>query len=280
MQEDIKTFGFKPLPLEIEIKDLGFVKELPGLLGRPHKANFYQLVWITEGKACFTIDFREIIIRAGEVLIISAGQVCQFDISNEYTGKLILFTASFFTVTEPDGNFLYTSQILNPVSLNKTIPVCEEQMSQLFSLLNKALIQPADSHQLPIAQSYLRILLLETERKLTARYPLSQDTLVRKFCTEVESHFRQCHTIEFYLSLLGINEKALSRSIKQHTGKTPKVYLDLRILLEAKRLLTYSNQTVKEIGYELGFGEPANFNKYFRKHTGITPGAFRLSTQV
>lgn len=67
---NVKTLGFNPLPIEIEVKDLKFIKELPKLLGAPHKVTFYQLVWITEGTARFQIDFREISIKAHEIMVI------------------------------------------------------------------------------------------------------------------------------------------------------------------------------------------------------------------
>ncbi|MDL2265988.1 AraC family ligand binding domain-containing protein, partial [Parabacteroides sp. OttesenSCG-928-G21] len=164
MKANIRTFGFKPSLIEIELKDLKFVRELPKLLGEPHKAAFYQLIWITEGEATFKIDFREITIRKNELLIISAGQVCEFDITSDYSGKMILFTESFFTVSELDSTFLYTAEILNPVSLNKTVSPDRQLMESLLLLLNEELKQAADNFQTAITQSYLRIILFETER--------------------------------------------------------------------------------------------------------------------
>ncbi|MDR0749434.1 MAG: AraC family ligand binding domain-containing protein [Tannerellaceae bacterium] len=110
----IRTFEFKDLPIEIEVKDLRFVKEFPKLLGEPHKATFYQIVWLTEGEAIFHIDFRDITVKANEVLIISAGQVCQFDTTSDYSGQMILFTGSFFTVTELGFNSVLMSRLTSP----------------------------------------------------------------------------------------------------------------------------------------------------------------------
>ncbi|MDR2915138.1 MAG: helix-turn-helix transcriptional regulator [Tannerella sp.] len=279
MNAVIRTFEFKALPIEIEVKDLRFAKELPKLLGQPHKATFYQIIWLTEGDATFRIDFREITIRSNEILIISAGQVCEFDITSEYYGKIILFTSSFFTVTELDSNFLHTCEILNPVSLNKTVPICPQLAENLTVLLDKELKHPVDDFQTGIAQSYLRVILLETERQVTASYSPVINNVGRKFYNAVEQHFREKRNTEFYVNLLGVNEKVLSKEVKTLTGNTPKIYIDSRIILEAKRLLSYSSLSIKEVGYKLGFDEPTNFNKYFRKHTGITPAQFRDSTK-
>jgi AraC-type DNA-binding domain-containing proteins len=272
---DIRIFSFKPSSIEIEVKDLRFVKELPNLLGQAHKANFYQVVWITEGEAKFRIDFRDIIVKENEALIISAGQVCEFDVTSDYSGKMILFTGSFFTITELDANFLHTSEILNPINLNRTVPVCHQLMNNLITLLDEELKLPNDAYQLGKAQSYIRIILLETERQLRPTTSLATGGLIRQFYNAVEQHFRENRNMNYYVNLLEISEKALSREIKTLTGKTPKAYIDSRIILEAKRLLSYSSLSVKEIGYELGFDEPTNFNKFFRKHVGKTPLQFR-----
>ncbi|MCD7974103.1 MAG: AraC family transcriptional regulator [Candidatus Azobacteroides sp.] len=279
MEDLIKTFTFKTLPIEIEIKDIRFVQELPKLLGQPHKATFYQIIWLTEGEAIFRIDFREIPVKANEILIISAGQVCQFDTTSDYAGKIILFTTSFFTITESDSNFLYTSEIFNPINLNKAVSTDKELTGNLISLLENKLNETPDNFQTNIAQSYLRVILFETERKVSrSYYPLNN--LGRRFFNAVEQHFRENRSTEYYVQLLGINEKNLSKEIKSLTGKTPKVYIDSRIILEAKRLLAYSRLSAKEIGFELGFDEPTNFTKYFHKHTGLTPTLFRSTIKT
>lgn len=279
MNDVIRTFEFKSLRIEIEVKDLKFVRELPKLLGKPHKANFYQIVWITKGQATLRIDFREIPVKANEVLVISSGQVCEFDTISNYSGKMVLFTSSFFTVTELDANFLHTSEILNPTNLNKTVPICPQLIENIIALLDNELKKTADNFQTVIALSYLRVILVETERQLTVSYPPVLSNIGRRFYNAVELHFRENKNTEYYMQLLGINEKVLSKEVKTLTGKTPKRYIDSRIILEAKRLLSYSNLSAKEIGFELGFDEPTNFNKYFRKRTNQTPVQFRDSTK-
>lgn len=280
MDTKIRTFDFKALPVEIEVKDLRFIKKKPQVLGQPHKATFYQIIWIAEGKALFRIDFREVPVNANEMLIISSGQVCEFDTKSDYSGKIILFTGSFFTVTELDSTFLHTSEILNPFSLNKTIPICPHLAGNLITLLNDKLKYPVDAFHSWIAQSYLRIILFEAERLLAASYPSASNNIGRRFYNAVEQHFRNNRNTGFYVGLLGINEKVLSQKVKTLTGNTPKVYIDSRTILEARRLLSYSSLSIKEVCFELGFDEPTNFTKYFRKHTGMTPAGFRYSSKL
>lgn len=278
MTNVVKTFNFNPLPIEVEIKDLAFIKQLPRLMGNPHKVNFHQIVWLDGGSATFCIDFRDIKIRAGQLLVITAGQVCQFDIQSDYSGKMILFTESFFNISEIDSNFLYTSETFNPISLNRIISI-DPDTTQLTNLVEQELQKPIDSFQNHIVHSYLKIVLLKMERQLSIEYPSTTQSLARKFYNTVEEHFRESRKTEYYAQLLSVSEKVLSKEVKSLIGKTPKAYIDFRTTLEAKRLLSYSSLSAKEIAFELGFDEPTNFHKYFHKYVGQTPLEFRESTK-
>lgn len=278
MQDVLKTFEFNPSPIEVEVKDLSFVKQLPRLMGNPHKASFHQIIWLDEGNATFCIDFRDISLSGGQLLVVAAGQVCQFDVVSQYSGKLILFTESFFNTSELDANFLYTSETFNPISLNRVVDVDRDDMMQLTCFIKKELHKSVDRFQNHIVHSYLEIILLEVERQLALGQPLSTQSLGRLFYNAVEQYFRENRKSAYYADLLNVSEKVLSKEIKLLTGKTPKSYIDYRTVLEAKRLLSYSMLSAKEIAFELGFDEPTNFHKYFSKLVGQTPIEFREST--
>lgn len=275
MEVNYKTFNFKPSPIEIEIKDLKFIKELPKLLGTAHKTTFYQVVWLSEGEMILHIDFKEIHLFANQLLIISTGQLCQFDTQSKYKGKIILFTSSFFNVTELDSNFLYTSEVLNPVSLNKVVNLCPTFMQHIIEMLSTELKEEVDDFQKQITQSYLRILLLEIERRVKKTHQILESSIARQFYSAVEQHFLDNKSVEYYANLLSISVKRLGAELKSLKGITPKSYIDSRVILEAKRLIVYSSLSIKEIAITLGFDEPTNFNKYFKKHTNTTPLQFR-----
>ncbi|MGS2737717.1 AraC family transcriptional regulator [Sinomicrobium sp. M5D2P17] len=275
MKTDIQTFAFKALPIDIEVKDLKFIKELPEMLGQPHRVAFYQILWLDRGYAKMNIDFHEIGVESNELLMITPGQICAFDTESAYEGKLILFTGSFFNGSEIDANFLYSSELLNPIRLHKKIAIRPDQMRPLVYLLEKELMQGETSFQIAIAQSYLRIILFESERQFSKDATVLVNSIARRFYNAVENHYKKNRTTEFYQNLLSVNEKKLAKEIKVFSGKTPKVYIDSRIILEAKRLLIYSDLSIQEIGYSLGFEEPSYFNKYFKRHVYSTPFEFR-----
>lgn len=71
--------------------------------------------------------------------------------------------------------------------------------------------------------------------------------------------------VGFYAAQLNITENRLYHATQHILGKSPKQIINYCLVLEAKRLLVNSAKTVKEISFELGFGEPTNFNQFFKK---------------
>ncbi|MFL5747490.1 MAG: helix-turn-helix domain-containing protein [Niastella sp.] len=104
--------------------------------------------------------------------------------------------------------------------------------------------------------------------------------LIRKFNLLVETHFREEHSVSFYAQQLFKSPKTLSNLFAIYNNKTPSQVIQERILIEAKRLLTYTSKTVKQITFELGFEDVSYFSNFFKKHTSLSPVEFRNASPV
>lgn len=91
----------------------------------------------------------------------------------------------------------------------------------------------------------------------------------------LETNYRKLKQVSNYAKRINVTEKRLNQATSKILDKSPKQVIDERVMLEAKRLLAHTNESVKEIGFDLGFDEPTNFIKYFRKHSHSTPAKFR-----
>ena len=80
--------------------------------------------------------------------------------------------------------------------------------------------------------------------------------------------------------MLNITPGYLSEVVSQTFGLSPKAFINQRLLSEAKNLLYYSDSTISEIAYQLGFSDPASFGKFFRKNATISPSEFRKSPKM
>lgn len=101
-----------------------------------------------------------------------------------------------------------------------------------------------------------------------------QIDLIRTYNSLVESHFRKEHSVSFYAEKLFKSPKTLSNSFAKFK-RSPLQIIHDRIILEAKRLLHYTDKTAKEIAYELGFDDASHLSRMFKKHTSISPSEFR-----
>ena len=81
--------------------------------------------------------------------------------------------------------------------------------------------------------------------------------------------------VNFYASKLGFSSKKLNTIINYVTSKKAKEFIDDVVIIKAKKNLLHSNLSVKEIAFKLGFKDPTNFYKYFRKHTSFTPDSYK-----
>lgn len=99
--------------------------------------------------------------------------------------------------------------------------------------------------------------------------------LIRKFHVFVEMYFRKEHQIKFYADLLNKSPKTISNYFLKYSKKTPAQVINDRIVTEAKRLLYYTDKSVKEIAYELGFEELSHFSKFFKKNTFHNPSKLK-----
>ncbi|WP_153797017.1 helix-turn-helix domain-containing protein [Foetidibacter luteolus] len=104
--------------------------------------------------------------------------------------------------------------------------------------------------------------------------------LMRKFNLLVEGNFRSEHSVGFYAAQLSKSPKTLSNLFALYNHKTPQQVIQERIIIEAKRLLFYTDKSVKQVTYELGFEDPAYFSNFFKRHTSVSPQEFKLNGPV
>lgn len=98
---------------------------------------------------------------------------------------------------------------------------------------------------------------------------------IRRFHILVEQHFRTKQKVSDYAELLNKSPKTLSNLFAKNNEKPPLKHIQDRIILEAKRLLLYSEKSIKEISWELNFEEVTHFSRFFKRYTHYTPTSYR-----
>jgi len=96
-----------------------------------------------------------------------------------------------------------------------------------------------------------------------------------RFRVLVERDFARSRDVSEYAAQLGYSPRTVSRATHEAFGFAAKEFIDRRVILEAKRLLIHDELSAAQIATYLGFTSATNFTKFFRRHTGSSPGAFR-----
>ncbi len=99
--------------------------------------------------------------------------------------------------------------------------------------------------------------------------------LLKEFNLLLTKNIKHSRGVKFYAEHLAVTSKKLNYLTKTFYGKTAKVFIEERIIIDSKKLLLETPETVKQISYNLGFTEPTNFNKFFKKNTATTPQQYR-----
>jgi AraC family transcriptional activator of pobA len=100
---------------------------------------------------------------------------------------------------------------------------------------------------------------------------------VERFRSLLDAHFRERWPVARYARDIGLTPGQLGRLCRELLGMSTLDAINARVLLEAQRSLVYSTQSVKQVAAELGFDDEAYFGRFFKKHAGAQPTAFRVA---
>lgn len=253
-----------------------------GQLTVPHRHNFYTVLIIKEAKGKHLIDFKAYELSGYQIYFVSPGQVHQLIEEDVSVGYAIVFTNHFLVHNDipecfiSDLNLFDTSAETPP--LNYTARAAS--IHQFCEAMLACYLAPSTRYQYQSIGAYLKLLLIECNHLCTLEDSHTQwletgRTKLQAFKKLLNQHFKEWVSVAKYAEALHITSDHLNRVIKSLTAKSAKEHIQERRLVEAKRLLYFSEASAKEIAYELGFSEPAHFSQFFKYYTGIAPSKFR-----
>lgn len=126
----------------------------------------------------------------------------------------------------------------------------------------------------------IKVTRLAKEQSLPTNFPESELDLVRQFNLLVENNYRTKHSVTEYADLLNRSPKTLTNVFAHYNQKSPLQVIHDRLMIEAKRLLLYTDKNTKEIAYDLGFTEVSHFSRFFKKHAGQPPAEFKQTIRL
>jgi AraC-like DNA-binding protein len=178
---------------------------------------------------------------------------------------LLFFGSDFTPVIQVDD--------FEQQSLNTLVKVLEEEFDTI------------DGNQ----EEMLRILLkrfiikctrIARKQMLKGNLPEERIDIIRHFNILVEEHFKKHKLVSDYAELMHRSPKTLTNVFSQHKSKSPLQVIHDRIILEARRMLIFTDKSAKEIAWELGFEDPSQFSRFFKKNTQLSIQDFKEKHKI
>lgn len=234
------------------------------------RADFQSFVVVESGTYTHTVDFEVYECRAGSCLVIRPGQVHRFGTRSEWDGWILIAAPQHVPdkVTDLPSHIRLdpprtatVTELLRRMADDAGSATERGRLNTLLALQTQVLVERLTLGEAAGEGSGL------VDPELVRRY--------RDFRAAVDREFGRWHLVGPYARHLGYSTKSLDRAARSVAGHSAKRVIVERIVLEAKRLLAHGTLPVASISDRLGFDEPTNFVKYFKRETGTTPARFR-----
>ncbi|MEJ6020929.1 helix-turn-helix transcriptional regulator [Ramlibacter sp. PS4R-6] len=267
--QDVRFHNPRLARIGVEVMTLAELRRRTGAaLGAPERVDFLMLLLVQAGRGQHSVDFARVPLAAGTLLVVKPGQVHRWQPEPALQGRLVLVA----------GDALDAKLLALP-----DWPATARPSRALFrhALATAARLQAdldafaGTDLEAAFIRHELMALLLRLARECRPVAPAPEGSIHRLFLRELEAHFHRRLSVLDYARRLGYSESTVSRACVAATGITAKEAIDRRVALEARRLLAHGDDSVVQVAHRLGFSEPTNFVKFFRRTCGCTPLAFR-----
>lgn len=252
-----------------------------GKVDDPHRHAFYTMLLVKEGKGTHTIDFKTYPLQDKQIYFISPAQVHQLKEEKASKGYSIVFSADFLLKNHIPIRFIEDLNLFRSCGESPPLHLEDAQLAKIEKKIEEMYntFHSAETMKMESIGALLKLVLIACRQFCTTgkNERLSEQRkghILKEFKALVESHHLQWHKSKTYASAMNMSVDHLNRVVKELTGQTCKTHIQNRLIIAAKRHLYFSELSLKEIAFELGFEESTNFSAFFKKYTGQSPSEF------
>jgi len=258
-----------------DIRDLLAGKDL---IQELHRHDFFFILALRKGMGNHEIDFTSYNVCDHSLFFLRPGQVHKLKLEAGSTGYLMQFNKEFYY-----SNDQASRQLLRKVSSKNLCQLDAKRIKKLLVILKYIFQEYVDKQEgyREVIKANLGIFFIELVRHRQNEASTSGGgTLYPQERTEelvelLETHISTHKQVSHYADMLHLSIYQLNAITKATLGKTCSELIDEFILLESKRFLLATSNQVTQIAYHLGHDDVSYFIRFFKKHTGHSPEAFR-----
>ncbi|MBR1412170.1 MAG: AraC family transcriptional regulator [Prevotella sp.] len=247
------------------------------------RLNFILMAMCKKGKAQYSIDTRQQVVKPGDLLFVSERHVIDnYEASPDFECLCIMLTTEYyhgFVQDVKNVSSLLLFSMNNPVVplTNKEIQV----FTNYFETIREKMADTSHHYRSPLIKALLLAMFYDmsnviyrVERQGNRKHTRAE-AIFAHFIRLLEDNFRTQHRVSWYAEQLCITPKYLSEIVKKISLRTPNEWIDSYVILEARVLLKNTTKSIKEITDELNFPNQSFLGKYFKEHVGVSPSEYR-----
>lgn len=242
---------------------------------QPHKHNnYFEIVYLSQASGYHTIDLETYSIKPPMVFLIRKDQMHYWDIQSEPFGYVIIIKKSFVD----DSSDLEMKYLFSEISKSTCIiPENHTVIEQILELMTKEYSLPQYNGGDMVLEGLLKALLAKLNQIPRPQHDhfTKQSNLFESYKSLLNQSDKLINHVAHYANLLNTTPQNLNAICRKEGQISAAKLLSECIIIEAKRLLNYTDLTISEIGITLGFTDNSHFTKYFKRYTQKTPTAFR-----
>lgn len=274
-------FSASPSPDWVHCETIQARSRLHNYRIEPHRhEKLFQILHLTRGQAQFEFDGRSNTLDAPFIVTLPPMVVHGYTFSPDVEGTVLtLFESRVAHILSGMDEIESTFRAVQLVPLREHEGMAQDLATDIAAVVNEFTGRAAG--RLGAIEARLTLVLIALHRlqgsSLQAARGNSDRSLhhAMRFRQLVDQDFRSHKPIEAYARRLGLTSAHLNRICREHLGDTALGVIHQRIILEAKRYLTFTSLSAKEIALVLGFEDPAYFTRFFKQKTSLSPLGFR-----
>lgn len=238
------------------------------------------------GEGLIMVDMHTVRIHRGSFVLLLPYSVIQVvDISDDAKITLIATGMGFIdklAMSQPVENYVEKIREMPCLQLNE---LQLENAKEIYQHVEKQYREASGPLSQEIRNTLMTFLALEIVTLFAVNQPAGkprvsrQEQIFRHFTISLAKNIREQRTVEFYANEACLTPKHFSNVIKKRSGKLPMEWITERTVVLIRFLLQNTDQSIQEISNGLNFPNQSFFARYFKRHTGLTPTAFREECQ-
>jgi len=241
---------------------------------KPHKhGDYFEIIFLSEGEGFHWIETERYRLNAPEIYFLKPGSLHCWQFTSIPRGYVLLFNLEYIDAIKEANIVDLISTLEDHVRVS--LPH-DHKMDPIFENIQQ---EHSVSHiySEKIIHGYLQALLAKILQllQIMVKQEVPNSSLHERFLKLLMQHCPTLNLVNQYAELLHTSPQNLSANCRKYTGKTAAQHIAGHQLLEAKRHLLHTEQTVREVAYTLNFKDPSYFIRFFKKSTGQTPVQFR-----